>query len=210
MIALRRLHRTTAALLALFAALHIVNHLVALAGVPMHLAFMKAARLVYRQPLVEAVLLIAVSAQVATGLSLVVAGWKQRRGLVPWIQAASGLYMIFFLGVHVSAVVYGRIALHLDTNFYYAAAGFHVPPFELFFAPYYFLAVFALFTHVGCALYWHVAEGRRALAFAIPVAVGGVISLLIGLALAGVLSTVNVPDQYTATYGKRSAAGIHR
>jgi hypothetical protein len=43
MITLRRLHRTTAALIALFATVHIVNHLVALAGVPMHLAFMKAA-----------------------------------------------------------------------------------------------------------------------------------------------------------------------
>lgn len=207
---LTRLHRTTAALIALFATIHIANHLVAFAGVPMHLAFMKAARLVYRQPLVESMLLTAVMVQVASGFSLVIAGWKERRGLVPWLQAACGLYLIFFLAVHVSAVLYGRIALHLDTNFYYAAAGFHVPPFAWFFAPYYFLAVIALFTHVGCALYWHVAKSHRDLALVIPLAVGGAVSLLIVLSLAGVLTTVNVPDQYKATYGREAEGGIPR
>lgn len=36
----------------------------------------------------------------------------------------------------------------VDTNFYFAAAGFHVPPNQLLFGPYYFLAVLALFTHL--------------------------------------------------------------
>jgi hypothetical protein len=207
---LRRLHRTTAALIALFGTIHIANHLAALIGVPMHLAFMKAARLAYRQPLVESMLLTGVAVQVLTGFSLVIGGWKERRGLVPWLQAACGLYLFFFLAVHVSAVLYGRIALHLDTNFYYAAAGFHVPPFAWFFAPYYFLAVIALFTHAGCALYWHVAESHRDFALVMPFAVGGAVSLLIVLTLAGVLTTVDVPDQYKATYGREAEAAIPR
>jgi hypothetical protein len=89
-------------------------------------------------------------------------------------------------------------------RFYFAAAGFHVPPFQFLFAPYYFLAVLALFVHLGCALYWQL-EGRarhtRNLAVALPAAVGFAVSLAIVLMLAGALYPVEVPPAYKATYG---------
>ena len=100
--------------------------------------------------------------------------------------------------------LFGRAVLHLDTTFYYAAAGFHVPPFQFFFAPYYSLGVLALFTHVGCALYWQVQSSSRTarvLAVAVPSVVGLVVSLLIVLTLAGVFYPVQVPPEYKATYG---------
>jgi hypothetical protein len=105
--------------------------------------------------------------------------------------------------VHVGAVLYGRSALQLDTNFYFAAAGFHVPPYQFFFAPYYFLAVFALFTHIGCATYWQFEAGSRTarrLAVAVPMVVGSLVSLLIVLSLAGLVQPVKVPLKYKATY----------
>jgi hypothetical protein len=94
--------------------------------------------------------------------------------------------------------------LGLDTNVYYAAAGLHVPPFQFYFAPYYFLAVLALFTHLGCALYWRLDTPRPMLAVAVPATFGAVISLLIVLALAGVYYPVHIPDSYKATFGWRS------
>lgn len=90
----------------------------------------------------------------------------------------------FFLVVHVADVVVDRSALGLDTNFYFAAAGFHVWPFGLFFGPYYFLAVITLFTHLGCAAYWRTQSQRRIVHVAtvlLPVGLGSVASLLIGL-----------------------------
>ncbi len=45
------------------------------------------------------------------------------------------------------------VAVHL-TNFYYAAAGMHVAPFQYYFVPYYFLAVAAIFGHIACAMHW--------------------------------------------------------
>jgi succinate dehydrogenase/fumarate reductase cytochrome b subunit len=159
MIAPRRLHRAVGGILAVFVAVHIANHLAALAGVDAHVRFMERARLVYRQPVVEAVLLACVVLQAASGLRMAWAGRTRRRGLLAWAQAASGAYVALFLAIHVGAVLVGR-AGGLDTNFYFAAAGLHVWPFVLFFAPYYFLAVAALFVHLGCAL----RRGRVAVA----------------------------------------------
>lgn len=203
---LRALHRTSAILITAFACLHLTNHLVSLAGVPIHIAFMKAARSVYRQPVVETLLLACVAFQVASGLWFLVTGWKRRTGAVPWLQAMSGAMLAFFLLVHVSAIMFGRIALQLDTNFYYAAAGFHVSPFQYFFAPYYFFAVLALFTHLGCAAYWQLEgalEARRKAALALAMTVGGAIALLIVLSLAGQLARVEIPGNYKATYAGR-------
>ena len=200
---LRKLHALSAVLIAAFACLHIVNHLVGLSGAAEHIAFMEAARPVYRFPLVEFVLLSCVALQIVSGLTFVVRGWKQRHGLIPWLQAISGTYLSFFLLVHVGAVLYGRAALNLNTNFYFAAAGFHVAPFQFFFAPYYFLAVVALFTHLACAAYWHSQDLSRltkVLVVAVPSALGAIASLLIVLSLAGALFPLNVPAEYRATY----------
>jgi succinate dehydrogenase/fumarate reductase cytochrome b subunit len=200
---LRKFHALSAVLIAVFLCLHIANHLAGLAGAATHIAFMEAARSVYRLRLVELALLSCIAFQLVSGLTLVIRSWKQRHGLIPWLQAISGAYLAFFLVVHVGAVLFGRGVLNLDTNFYFAAAGFHVAPFQYFFAPYYFLGVAALFMHVACAAYWRSRSRPRVariLIFAIPSAIGVVVSLLIALALAGALFPVEVPAQYTATY----------
>lgn len=202
---LRTLHGFSALFLVAYAAVHIANHLVGLAGIEAHIAFMRDFRSVYRIPVVEAMLLAAVAFQIYSGLTFVVRGWKQRQGLVPWLQAGSGAYLAFFFLNHVGAVLFGRTVLDLDTNFYFAAAGFHVPPFQYFFAPYYFLAVLALFTHLGCALYWQLqAKPRfaRGVAVALPVVVGLAVSSLIVLSLAGVFYRVDIPPEYKATFGE--------
>ncbi|WP_334187384.1 hypothetical protein [Noviherbaspirillum sp.] len=192
----------SALLLAAYACIHIANHLVGMVGVDAHIAFMRAFRSVYRIPVVEAALFAAVSFQICSGLVFVVRGWRVREGVVAWLQAGSGAYLAFFLLNHAGAVLVGRAVLNLDTNFYFAAAGFHVPPFQFVFAPYYFLAVLSLFIHLGCALHWHLT-GRavRMYAVAVSMVVGSVVSLLIVLILAGAFYPVQIPAEYKATYG---------
>lgn len=75
---LRTLHGFSALFLVAYAAVHIANHLVGLAGIEAHIAFMRDFRSVYRIPVVEAMLLAAVAFQVYSGLTFVVRGWKQR------------------------------------------------------------------------------------------------------------------------------------
>jgi hypothetical protein len=200
---LRKLHAVSAIFVAAFLGLHMTNHLAGLAGVATHIAFMEAARSVYRLYLVEIALLGAIGFQIASGFTLVIRGWKERRGLVPWLQAFSGLYLLVFLIIHVGAIMYGRGILGLDTNFRYAAAGFHVPPWQWFFAPYYFLAVASLFTHIGCAVYWKLGASwpiaRRSALIAFG-AFGVVAGLMIDLSLAGMLYPVDIPAAYRAVY----------
>ena len=148
-------------------------------------------------------LLAAVIFQVFSGIIFLIRGWKQRKGFISWLQAGSGAYLAFFLINHVGAVLYGRFILNLDTNFYYAAAGFYVQPFQFYFIPYYFLAVLALFTHLGCALYWIFQNNTnfaRNLLLRFSVVLGGILSMLIVLMLAGVFYKVNIPQEYKATF----------
>jgi hypothetical protein len=204
---LRALHGVSATVIASYATVHIANHLAALGGIATHITFMEAARSVYRIRIVEAVLLACVLFQVLSGLWLVARGRRQRRGTVSWLQAVAGAYLAFFLAVHVSAVLFGRISLGLDTNFYFAAAGFHVRPFQLFFAPYYLLGVLTLFVHLGCAAYRRAKSSGRSspsLFVALPAAVGLLISLVIVLLLAGVFYHVEIPSEYKAIYGQRT------
>ena len=196
---MRALHRFSSAIIGVFALVHVANHLAAAGGVASHIAFMNVARAVYRLTLVEAVLLASVMVQVVTGLLLARHGWHQLHGLVARLQVAAGLYLAPFLLLHTSAILAGRGLFHLDTNFYFAAAGFHVPPFQWFFGPYYLLAVIAFFTHLGCAAYWKLSDFRRA-ALGIFLAVGIVSALIIVLAFAGALYPIDVPDGYKVIY----------
>nr|WP_052170106.1 hypothetical protein [Massilia sp. JS1662] len=193
MIAPRRLHRAAGAVLAVFLVVHVANHLAALAGVEAHIRFMDAARSVYRQPVVEAVLLLCVVLQAASGLRMLWTGRQRRRGVLAWLQAGSGAYVALFLAIHVVAVLAGR-AGGLDTNFFFAAAGLHVWPFVLFFVPYYFLAVAALFVHLGCAL----RRGRAVVAgFS---AIGIVVAGLVVATLMGKVQSVEIPAKYLQTF----------
>jgi hypothetical protein len=199
---LRKLHGLSALPILVFLCVHITNHLAALNGIDSHLAFM-----VYRSPAVEILLILAVAFQIYSGITFVIRGWKQRQGFLPWLQAGSGAYLAFFFLNHVSAILYGRTVLHLDTNFYFAAAGFYVPPFQFFFAPYYFFGVLALFTHLGCALYWLLetkSQTIRILAVSLSFTVGFALSLLIVLSLSSVFHPVQVPPEYKATYESKT------
>jgi succinate dehydrogenase/fumarate reductase cytochrome b subunit len=200
---LRRAHKTSAVVIAAFVCLHVANHLASLVGVPAHGAFMEVARTLYRQPVVECSLLLCMAFQVASGLWFVIHGWRDRHGGIAWLQAVSGALVALFLVVHVGAVLYGRTVLKLDTNFYFAAAGFQVPPYQYFFGPYYFLAVLAVFTHLGCAAYWQFESASpttRAVATILPMLAGAAMSVLIVLSLAGRLQPFEVPARYKATY----------
>jgi len=200
MSALRRVHRASAIVLALYALVHLANHLAAVRSVADHIAFMDAVRTVTRLPLVEALLLGCAALQVTTGLALLVQGWGRRRLASHRLQAVSGAYLAFFLLVHVSSVLVGRLRWEVDTNFYFAAAGLHVAPFQLFFYPYYGLAVVAFVVHLAAvpgrllARRFGAAVGERA--SRAGVVCGVVLAVLILAAFGGVFHPVVIPVEY--------------
>jgi len=196
---LRRLHRACAVVVAAYALVHLANHVAGLAGLSVHLAFMAAARRVYRVPAVEAVLLASVAVQMATGLRMALVPTPARRSRLSKLQAASGVLLALFLAVHVGAVLAGRAALGLDTNFYFAAAGLHQAPWFLFFAPYYFLGTLALFAHIACAVQRRMGE-RSMPVLAGALIGGGALAGSFVASLAGGLYPVDIPAAYRIVY----------
>lgn len=149
---IKKIHYVSGVTLSFFIAIHLSNHLVALIGGPqMHIEWMDTFRKIYRTPLVETVLLLAVGFQVVTGIRLLLV--KREKNLAQKIQVYSGLYLSFFLILHVAAVISGRYIEHLDTNFYYAGVGLNTFPGVYIFMPYYFLSVVAISLHVASLHY---------------------------------------------------------
>ena len=201
---LHKLHRASACVIGAYVAVHLFNHLLALRSVEAHIQFMESFRHIYRNPFVEVLLLACVTFQVGSGIYFIKNRWGQRHGFFERVQALSGGYLAFFLLVHVGAVLFGRAALDLDTNFYYAAAGMHVPPFQYYFVPYYFLAVVAIFGHIACAVHWLTRDNlsgqtRNYFAYTI-LAVGIMVATLIVAAFAGAFYEIKVPQEYRAIY----------
>lgn len=146
---LKTIHRWSGIAIAAFFIIHIINHLFSLAGGDSHIAVMSLLRPIYRFPPVEVLLLLCVVVQVIAGIQLL---WTKgfRKNKFDVLQAASGLYLSFFLVYHVRAVMMGRYVWNADTNFHFAAWGVKNYPAAYFFIPYYALSVVCVFIHLAC------------------------------------------------------------
>lgn len=198
------LHRASACIIGAYVAVHLFNHLLAIQSVEAHIQFMESFRHVYRNSFVEVLLLVCVTFQIGSGVYFIKNRWRQRRGFFERVQALSGGYLAYFLLIHVGAVLFGRAALKLDTNFYYAAAGMHVLPFHYYFLPYYFLGIIAFFGHIACAVHWltreNLSEPSRNYFGRAVLTAGVATAALIVAAFVGVFYDIRIPQEYRATY----------
>ncbi|MBO0931679.1 hypothetical protein J2I48_11770 [Fibrella sp. HMF5036] len=193
----RNVHFASGLLLAVFVGTHLTNHLLVLISPAAHIAFMTAARVVYRNPLIEVVLLAAVLLQIVTGLSLVRKVWRVPKAGWGRLHVFSGLYLAFFLVIHLTAVLSGRYIFRLDTNLYFGAAGLNQFPLLLFFVPYYSLAILAFFTHVAAV--HHKKMTRRVVGLSVSrqsqliLVVGIVLTISILYGLTGGFRGLSIP-----------------
>ena len=165
---------------------------------------MEIFRVVYRNIVIEVILLISVLFQVSSGIYFLWQRKGQRHMVLEKAQAVSGLYLAYFLINHVGAVLYGRIGAGLDTNIYYGIAGFHIDPFQFYFIPYYFFAVVALFVHLASAFNWLSRTSihhtlRTKLAYVI-IFIGVSISTTLMLGFSGTFNEIVIPTEYSAIY----------
>lgn len=145
----RRLHYVSGLTFAIFIGLHLFNHVLGVSGAENHIEMMTTLRYFYRNILVETIFLGATIFLLISGLSLVKIRWGTSVSFFEKLHVWSGLYLAFFLLVHIGAVLGARWFLKLDTNFYFGAAGLNTFPFNLFFVPYYSLAILAFFAHLA-------------------------------------------------------------
>ncbi len=200
---MERLHKVSAAVVFAFLCLHFGNHFIGLEGRDAHVQFMDAARLVYRHPIIELVVLLAFALQAITGMALAKVIWRDRKDFIHQLQAASGAILVLFLLIHMAAIAYGRLVLNLDTNFYFAAAGLLTPGWMYFFYGYYGAGIFALFVHMGCIAYDIFKKTNKPVGYVFLtgiVGLGGYVTWLLLMMYSGHLYPVTVPDAYAQMF----------
>ena len=201
---MERLHKVSAGFVFAFLCLHFANHFAGLLGVDAHLQFMDAARLIYREPVVEIVVLLAFFVQILTGFALSREIWTQKKDFIHQLQAASGTYLSIFVILHIISIAVARMVLNLDTNFYFAAAAFSDPAWKYAAFGFYGLAIFSLFVHMGCILYDIFKKTNKAVGWLLLLATagaGGYATWALMMMFSGHFYHVAVPDAYAHMFG---------
>jgi hypothetical protein len=185
---LRVAHGVSAlALVMIFLTLHIANHLTFPAGEGTYNAVMKVFRHVYRndilQPLVVALFLF----QVGTGLFFVWHLTAAPSDRFRTFQIASGVYLAFYVLGHMDSVfIFARTYLGIDTGWGFATGaptGLVKDPWNIRLVPHYWLGAFFVLAHL--------AAGARAVMMAHGVSKALADRLMVGGAvLAGLVATV--------------------
>lgn len=145
-----KIHRLSGIIISIFVGVHLFNHILSVFGAETHIETMRFLRLFYRHIFFESLLITAVFFQIISGIKLFKQGRKKAFTFFDQLQIWTGLYMAGFFIIHLLAVLVGRLILNLDTNFFYGVAGINTFPFNLFFIPYYSLAIFSFFGHIAC------------------------------------------------------------
>jgi hypothetical protein len=192
---MRTAHYYSGILLASFIGLHFANHLFAIGGPEIHIQVMDFFRQIYRFPPVEILLILCVAFQIISGARLLVRPEFYKGGIYNILQALSGLYLGFFLTIHVIAVLTGRFVHHIDTNFYFAAGVANSYPSKLFFIPYYTLSLICVFTHIACVhrnkVISLVSPSKAQRQFFVIMGVGVFYTLLVICSISGVFYKIN-------------------
>jgi len=163
-------------------------------------------RVVYRNPVVESLLLVAIAVQIFTGIKLFFVKRKFAKGFFDRLQIWSGLYLAIFFLFHVGAIFAGRLILDLDTNYYFGVAGLNTFPFNLFFIPYYSLSIISFFGHIAAI---H-SKKMKSTILGIDPKMQSYLILFIGIALSFVVlygltngfTGVEIPKEYDVLIGK--------
>lgn len=205
---IRKIHYISGILLSSFIVLHLSNHLYSIYGAEAHIQLMTTLRRLYRNMLVESILLLAVIFQIYSGVKLVLLRKKSVGAFFEKLQIWSGIYMALFLIIHISAVLVGRAVLKLDTNFYFGAAGINSFPVNLFFIPYYALAILSFFAHIAAI---HAQKIKIKILSLSPIqqsyfmlGIGVSITILIFYGLTQQFNGLAIPKEYEILTGKLS------
>ena len=203
---MKRIHSISGLCLALFIALHLFNHLYSYLGVEAHIQMMDKLRVVYRNIFVESLLIMAVAVQIISGVKLFLKKRKAVKGFFENLQLWSGFYLAIFFIFHLIAVFGGRLILALDTNIYFGAAGINTFPFNLFFLPYYGLAIGSFFGHIAAI---HAKKMKSNVLGITPdiqaysiLLLGIVITLIVLYGLTNGFSGIEIPKAYHVLIGK--------
>lgn len=203
---IKKIHFFSGLIITIFICLHLFNHCYSVLGADKHIEMMLALRHFYRNFFIESILLLAVCLQILSGIKLFAAKRKTATNFFEKLQVWSGLYLALFFVIHLSAVFAGRIFLKLDTNFYFGVAGLNSFPTNLFFIPYYALAIISFFGHIASI---HNSKMKHKIVGVSPtdqsffiLMIGLFITIVIFFGLTNQFRGVEIPTEYNVLIGK--------
>jgi hypothetical protein len=154
--ALRVAHGVSAAFITCYVLFHLTNHLFGLLGSETHAAIMKAGRVVYRAPLIEPVLVLALLFQASSGVRLAWHWSRLRTDAYRVFQIGSGVYLAAFLLAHLnSGLIAARHVYKIETNWAWASGapeGLIHSAWNIRLLPHYALGVFFILAHLASGL----------------------------------------------------------
>ena len=203
---IKKLHFFTGLTITIFVGIHLFNHVWSIFGANEHIELMNVFRLFYRDIFVEIILLSAVLIQIISGIKLFIVSRKNAVSRFEKLHIWSGMYLALFFIIHLSAVLGGRFFLKLDTNFYFGVAGLNTFPFNLFFVPYYGLAIISFFGHIAAIhakkMQNYVLGLTTQQQSKVILAFGIALTLLIFYGLTNGFKGVEIPKNYQVLIGK--------
>ena len=178
---LRVAHGVSAlAIVLIFLALHLTNHLMFPTGPTTYEAVQKVFRHVYRSNILQPVLVALILFQVGTGLFFVLRLTAAPSDRFRTFQIASGVYLAAYVLGHMDSVfIFARTYLGIDTGWDFATgdpAGMIKDPWNIRLLPHYWLAMFFVLSHI--------ASGSRVIMMAHGVSKALADRLLVGGAVA--------------------------
>ncbi len=202
----KKAHYISGLIVTSFIGIHLFNHSLSILGPERHIEMMNTLRLLYRNIYVEFILLSAIIFQIISGIALFKKTLKIKLSLLEKLHNWTGIYLACFFIIHLIAILSGRLLLNLDTNFYFGATGINSFPLNLFFIPYYGLAIFSFFGHVASihrkrmkfTFLGFTPKGQSVLILLI----GFFLIFLIFYGLTGHFKGVKIPNEYKMLIGK--------
>lgn len=144
------------AILALFVGPHIGNHLAGFWSGQVHIALMKVVRHVYRDDIVQPVLLALIGFQILSGAVLVQRRMRMPDDIFGTVQTMCGAYVGIYFLAHMTAVFAARYA-EIDTNWTWLTRPIDsllASLFKLRLIAHYWAGPIAIVAHVACGLRW--------------------------------------------------------
>ena len=144
---------SAAAIIAIFLAWHLGNHVTAAWSLETNDEIMDLLRVWYRSDIVQPILVALFAFQLLSGLRLLWAAIAPKADIYSSIQTATGTFLMVFITSHLIAVfILGRMFLDVDTTFAWASGaptGLLHDPWNVRLIPHYSLAVLFVISHLA-------------------------------------------------------------
>lgn len=203
---IKKIHYFSGLIICVFIVLHLYNHASSILGADQHIEVMESLRPIYRNRVVEGILLLAIIIQMISGVNFFLIKRKAAHSKFDRLQLWTGGYLVVFFIVHLSAVFVGRLILHLDTNFYFGVAGLNSFPYNIVFIPYYGLAIVSVFGHIAAV---HNKKMKSDILSFTPkqqsfviLSFGVLLTVVIFYGLTNHFNGVRIPENYNILIGR--------